>query len=165
MSITKPTILTDKSRLQEIYDLRLEAYENSPKSIYVNRLNFPNGLFDELDEKEDTIHWIVEDDRKIVATARISILYKLNDIKDLDSDFDNYNIPKERPFAYYSRLVVHHQYRKLGIVNELDEIRVKYITSNENIKFAIAWATSDRNEGLIKIGFNKFGLFNYTWGG
>ena len=39
--------LTDKSRLQEVYDLRVMAYEHSPKSVFVNRQIFPNGLFDD----------------------------------------------------------------------------------------------------------------------
>lgn len=41
--LLKPIILTDKSRLQEIYDLRVFAYENSPKAHIVNRQVFAHG--------------------------------------------------------------------------------------------------------------------------
>jgi predicted GNAT family N-acyltransferase len=163
--IYKPELLTDKSRLQEIYDLRVTAYENSPKSIYVNKEIFPQGLFDHLDNRDQTFHWIVKDNNKIIAAARLAIIDDLNEIKDLDEALDKYEIPKHRPFAYYSRLVVHHDYRKLGLVNILDKVRIDYLHENQNIKFAIAWATSDRDKALTNFGFKSFGEFNYTWGG
>jgi len=56
MIVSKPIILTDKSRLQEIYDLRVEAYEKSPKSKYVNKEIFPKGWVDHLDDNINTIH-------------------------------------------------------------------------------------------------------------
>lgn len=160
-----PELLTDKSRLQEIYDLRVTAYENSPKSIYVNKEIFPQGLFDHLDDRDQTFHWIVQDGNNIIAAARLAIIDDLKEIKDLDEALDKYEIPKDRPFAYYSRLVVHQDYRKIGLVNILDKVRIDYLHEQKNIKFAIAWATSDRNEALTDFGFKSFGEFNYTWGG
>jgi len=157
-------VLTDKCRLQELYDLRVTAYEQSPKSIYVNRQQFPNGLSDHLDERHTTLHWIIKDGNAIIAAARLAIINNLADIKDLDEALDKYRIPENRPFAYYSRLVVHPDYRRAGLVQALDNVRIEYLKNHKEIKFAIAWATPDRHEALNAYGFKSFGEFNYSWG-
>ena len=64
----EPQIFTDKSRFQEIYDLRILSYENSNKSVYINRHIFPNGWKDDLDD--EAIHWVIELDGRIVAATR-----------------------------------------------------------------------------------------------
>jgi len=158
----KPQLLTDKSRLQEIYDLRVTAYEHSPKSVYVNRQTFPNGWSDDLDELDNTIHWIIEDDHKIIASARLAIL---ENIEDTNEDFDKFELPTERPFAYWSRLVVHPDYRKLGAVEVLDNIRFQFLNTNTRIAFSICCASMDRSEALMNLGFNYLGDFMYDWGG
>lgn len=162
----KPKLLKDKARLQEIYDLRVMAYENSPKSEFVNRQIFPNGLFDNLDERDKTLHWIIEDENKIIASARIAVCNNFEDLKNDVPDFlDNYKIPKSRPFAYYSRLIVHHEYRKFGFVNKLDKIRVEYLQNQDELSFALAWASSNRHKALENFNFINLGDFNYNWGG
>ncbi len=159
-----PKLLTDKSQLQEIYNLRVTAYEQSPDSIYVNKQLFPQGLSDHLDNQVNTLHWIICDDNKIIAAARLAILDDFADIKDLTNELYTYELPKERPFAYYSRLIVHPGYRKLGLPYMLDKARIDYLRANRNIKFAIGWATPDRNQALVNCGFTPLGDFNYTWG-
>jgi hypothetical protein len=161
----QPELLTDKSRLQEIYDLRVTAYENSPKSIYVNKHLFPNGWSDELDDREQTYHFIIQDNRKIVASSRLAIIEDFQVIKDLYKAFEKFNIPKLRPFAYYSRLVIHQDYRKLGFVNSLDQVRMVFLEKQNNIHFTIACATPDRHEALFNLGFLHLGNFNYPFGG
>jgi predicted GNAT family N-acyltransferase len=158
----KPQLLTDKSRLQEIYDLRVTAYEHSPKSVYVNRQTFPNGWSDDLDELDNTIHWIIEDENKIIASARLAIL---ENIEDTNEEFDKFELPAERPFAYWSRLVVHPDYRRTTAMMMLDSIRKKYLFENTEIKFAISCVTEDRSKALLRIGFNYLGDFMYNWGG
>lgn len=158
----KPELLTDKSRLQEIYDLRVTAYESSPKSIYVNKEIFPNGWFDELDKVDTSLHWIVEDNNKIIAAARLVIL---NNIKDTNEEFDKFELPTERPFAYWSRLVVHPNYRKTNSMLMLDHIRKQYLLDNPKIKFALCCVTEDRSKSLLRLGFKYLGDFMYNWGG
>jgi predicted GNAT family N-acyltransferase len=161
----QPELLTDKTRLQEIYDLRVTAYENSQKSLYVNRQTFPNGWSDHLDHREQTYHFIIQDRNRIVASARLAIIDDLQEIKDLDEALGNFDIPQVRPFAYYSRLVVHQDYRKLGFVNILDEVRMIFLRKHSDIHFAIAWATPDRHEALLSYGFTHLGNFNYKFVG
>lgn len=157
-----PTLLIDKSRLQEIYDLRVTAYENSPKSVYVNREIFPNGWFDNLDTRDETLHWIVEDNDKIIASARLALL---DNIKDTNEDFDKFELPNERPFAYWSRLVVHPNYRKRNVVNMLDKVRFDFINTNQNIAFSVCCASDDRSKILTDIGFKYLGDFMFNWNG
>ena len=162
MNLT-PTLLTNKSKIQEIYDLRVSAYENSPKSNYVNTKLFPNGWKDHLDESEDTYHFIVEDKNKIVASGRVAIIDNIEKITDLDEAFEKYALPEERPFAYFSRLVVHKEYRKMGIPDSLDNVRINFLKENRLARFAIGWATPDRHPSLLKYGFENLGLFNYKF--
>jgi len=157
-----PQLLTDKSRLQEIYDLRVEAYEHSPKSVYVNRKIFPNGWFDNLDNWESTRHWVVTDNDKIIAAARITVL---NVVKDTGEDFDKFELPGERPFAYWSRLVVHPEYRKTSAMLKIDHARKRFMLDNPQVKFALCCVTPDRSKSLLRIGFNHLGEFMYNWGG
>lgn len=158
----KPEILTDKSRLPEIYHLRVAAYENSPKSIFVNREIFPDGMSDELDERETTLHYIIKDNDKIVASARIAVL---NDIKDIDEPVEENELPLGRPFAYYTRLVVHPDYRGLGLSAIMDKVRSDYLRAHKDIHFALAWATSHRKQSLLNVGFRIFTEYEYEWEG
>ena len=158
-----PELLLDKARLQEIYNLRVEAYENSPKSKFVNREIFPKGWRDHLDESEDTYHFIVQEENLIVAAGRVAIIDHIEKITDLDEAFAKYKIPDDRPFAYFSRLVVHKDYRKKGIPDSLDNFRINFLKEKTNAKFAIGWATPDRHPSLLKYGFENLGKFNYKF--
>ncbi len=160
-----PKLLADKSKLQEIYNLRVTAFEDSPKSCYVNRQTCPNGWFDQLDTQEQTHHWVIEDGHKIVAAARVAILHNLNEIEDLGAALDSYHIPQKKPFAYFSRLVVHPQYRGQGFATVLDTIRLDFLHQSQDLNFAIAWCSPSRKRALANLGFNYIGDFNYTWGG
>ena len=157
-----PEILTDKSRLQEIYDLRVLAYEHSHKAEYVNRERFPNGWKDRLDERDETIHWVIEYDNKIVAAARLAIL---NDITEIDENFSSFALPDGRPFAYWSRLVTHPEFRHHNISTLLDNIRKEYLDSHSEISFAICCVTPERIDAINNVGFRFLGDFEYDWGG
>jgi predicted GNAT family N-acyltransferase len=161
----EPKLLTDKSQLQDIYDLRVIAFEDSPKSCYVNHLTFPNGWYDHLDTQEQTHHWIIEEDKKIVAASRVAFIGDLSEIEDLGAALDTYNIPQKSPFAYFSRLVVYPRYRGQGYAAVLDAIRLDFLYKSKELNFAIAWCSPSRKEALKNLGFNYVGDFNYTWGG
>ncbi|MFY9261934.1 MAG: hypothetical protein WAO71_15695 [Gallionella sp.] len=157
----KPALLMDKSRLQEIYDLRVIAYENSSKFSYVNKRLFPDGWFDELDKLDTTLHWIIEVDNIVIASARLAIL---DYIKDTHVDFDKFELPSGRPFAYWSRLVVHPDYRKTSAMMMLDAVRNRYLIDHKNIKFALCCVTEERSKAVIRQGFKYMGECNYNWG-
>lgn len=161
--ILTPELLNDKTRLQEIYNLRVQAYENSPKSIFVNKQMFPMGWSDHLDESENTFHFIVQDNNVIVASSRLALINDINKLTDLDEALEKYKIPTDRPFAYFSRLVVHKDYRKLGIPDSLDNFRINFLKEKTDAKFAIGWATPDRHASLLKYGFENLGVFDYKF--
>jgi len=157
-----PTLLTDQSRLQEIYDLRVLAYEHSSKAQYVNRHLFPDGWTDDLDARDTTLHWIIEDAGRIIAAARLAILHTLSDTNE---EFDQFELPTERPFAYWSRLVVHPDYRRTGATMRLDTVRKTYLTDHPAIRFAVCCLTAERHKAITRLGFQYLGDFMYTWNG
>jgi len=159
MEISAPAVLKDKSRLKEIYDLRTLAYEHSYKTVYVNKNIFPDGWKDYLDEQ--AIHWVAESENTIVASARLVIL---NDLADTREDVSAFELPAGRPFAYYSRLVVHPEFRGYGIGAAMDAIRMSYI-KREDISFAMAFSFAERSQSLLKLGFEELGIVNYKWCG
>lgn len=85
----KPSLLTDKSRLQEIYDLRVTAYENSPKAIYVNKESFPNGWYDELDDRDETFHFVIEDKKRLLQQQDLQLLMTYGKLKTLMRPWKN----------------------------------------------------------------------------
>ena len=157
-----PKVLTDKAKFQEIYDLRVLAYEHSHKAQYVNRQVYPNGWKDDLDELDNTIHWVIESNGKIIAAARLAIL---EDMKQTGEFTDKFEFPKERPFAYWSRLVVHPDYRHSNAMMQLDHARKNYLLQKPEIKFAICWSTPERKNSILRLGFKCIGESEYKWGG
>ena len=74
--LSAPILLTDKSRLQEIYELRVLCWENSKHSNIINHQKYPNGFKDEFDE--ESIHLIITHaDGQIVAACRVTIFDSL----------------------------------------------------------------------------------------
>jgi predicted GNAT family N-acyltransferase len=157
-------LLSDKSQLQKIYDLRVIAYENSEQSAHVNKTLYPNGWSDDLDEKEDVFHWVVMDNERLVASARLVILESLT---ETDGEFEDYTslIPLKRPFVYWSRLVVHPDYRTKGIRIELDKIRKSFLSNNPQIKFALTSAVETRKKHLLQLDFEHLGDTMCEWNG
>lgn len=149
-SFTEPQILTDKSRLQEIFDLRVYAWENSPSPANINKETYPNGFFDKLDEM--AIHWVSFDENgKIIASARLAII---NDVNELPYPqiFANIGLPSQRPFLFYSRLVIHPDYRKIGLKEKFDIVRLRYQVENI-VAFSVATASQSRTKELLKYGW------------
>lgn len=157
----KVQILTNKSQLQEVYHLRVIAYEKSPQSDYVNRDLYPNGWFDHLDHLDTTVHFIISDNNKIIAAARLVILEELESI---GKEFSTIDVPQEAPFAFWSRLVVHPDYRKTSAMMLLDRSRKEYLINHPYIKFAIACVVKARSKSLLRQNFKCIGELMYNWG-
>lgn len=150
----EPILLTDKSRLQEIYDLRVAAWENSERIGSINKTKFPNGWAEEIDK--EAFHFVVVDETdKIVASARISLHNSLDELP-YPSAFKNFKLPTDRPFAFYSRLVVSPNNRNRLLLKKLDQIRIAFLKENK-IPFAIATCKDKRLKSVIEIGFEVLG--------
>lgn len=139
--------LTDKERLQEIYQLRVSAWENSVHQAFVNRTLFSKGWFDDLDETG--IHWIIEDEKEtIIAAARINIVTTVQEIPS----YSLLELPTEMPMAILSRLVVDAQYRCKGMGQRLKQARMDFCKSN-SIPWVLVFVVAEQRANLIE----KFG--------
>ncbi len=151
-----PFLLTDKSRLQEIYDLRVLAWENSPDKAYLNRAKFPNGYFDHLEDQ--SMHFIsTNTENKIIGAARLTECNSLDQLP-YPGIFKFYEskIPKERPFLFYSRLVIHPDFRKTKLRILFDEIRMK-IQQDNFVAFGTMTIKPNRREQLFPHGWIEIG--------
>jgi hypothetical protein len=155
------SLLTDKTRLQEIYDLRLKAYEQSPYSKYINRQKYSSGFFDRLDSFDTTHHYIIEEDNKIIGSTRITVI---NNLAELQENLQDLNLPQTRPFAFCSRTVVDPNFRSIEALSKLDQATMQFINSDPSIKFALCYLPSKRIKAAEKLGFQQIGTIDYDWG-
>ncbi len=152
-TFTEPTILSDFTRLPEIYNLRCVAWENGPFPNSINFTNYPNGFQDKLDVQ--SIHFFSTNwHDEIIAAARLTVLHHFEDLPypKIFTSFSDY--PRERPFLFYSRLVIHPAYRKIGLKQKMDKIRLQY-QQDHRFAFAVATATEGRANELLQYGFRK----------
>lgn len=153
--IYQPELLTDKSRLQEIYEFRVTAYENSSYNQIVNSTLFPNGWFDEVDDF--SYHWYLCNEKNdIIATARLTYFENIEQLKSIGLDLQNFQLPIMRPFGFISRLVVDKSYRGKGVSKLFDELRIQKLRENR-VEFAIAEVRQERISTLYKFGFKTIG--------
>lgn len=120
--------LTDMSRLDEIFQLRVRAYEHSDQRPYINSATFPKGFYDELDNK--CSHFIIENEDRIIACARLIRLRSLSQIpfyklktRVLSSD--------SSWFWYYSRIAIDPDYMKRGLSSLIDEYIIGQLKGQE----------------------------------
>lgn len=149
----RPTVLLDPSRLQEIYDLRVVAWENSSNPSSINRTNYPNGLSEAIDSS--ATHFIVEHNARIVASARVSFHAALEELP-YPHVFQGYNLPATKRFAFFSRLVVLPDYRGRGLSKLLDSIRLDLIASS-SASYTLATCSEFRLDPLLSLGFSILG--------
>ncbi|HVW99909.1 MAG TPA: hypothetical protein VHA52_05685 [Candidatus Babeliaceae bacterium] len=151
------SLLKDKSRLQEIYDLRVIAWERSSRKGVITKDKWPNGWHEEIDH--EAFNFIIENDSgRIIASARISIHEQLDELP-YPSAFQNFSLPEARPFAFYSRLVVHPDFRSHLLYKELDGARIALL-EEKRIPFAIVTCPHKRLKSLMEAGFEILGK---TW--
>ena len=153
-----PELLEDKSSLNEIFRLRVVAWENSHLAKYINSEWYPDGWVEDIDET--SYHFVVKvRDAKIIAASRLSIIY---DESVLGLGLNDVQLPIGRPFAYWSRLVIHPDYRGNGIVKKMDHIRKKFLEST-NCNFMIVCADKERVSSLRNQGFEEIGNVTHQY--
>lgn len=146
-------VLNNRFRLQEIFDLRLHVWENSGNIEFVNRKLFAKGWSDELDET--AIHWVIlNHQNQIVGSARLNIFYSLQE-SPYCASIKHLPFPAEVPFAFFSRLVVHPQYRQRGLSRQLYEARARFCRERK-----IAWSHVFINSPFVINTFEAEGFKN-----
>ena len=154
-------LLTDKTRLQEIYDLRVTAYQDSPYSKYINSEIYPKGYFDNLDPLETTYHWIIEDQQQIIGSVRLAVIH---DLEKMREKLTMLTLPEERPFAYCGRTAVHPKLRGTEVIFKLDRVIKQFIIENDWIKFGLCYVIPERVKAVKRLGFRHIGEIEYDWG-
>lgn len=146
-------LLTNSAQLQEIYNLRLEVWEQSGNTEFVNRQLFPNGWYDELDTT--AFHWVTTNETgKIVAAARLNLFTSL-DTYPYYPAVDHLAFPSAGSFAFFSRLVVHPTYRRMRLSDQLYQARKQFYLERE-----IHWSqVFINNPGVIRL-FESEGYTN-----
>jgi hypothetical protein len=155
-NIIGPLVLTDHSRLPEIYHLRVLAWEQSPGSDNINSQKYPDGYRDHLEER--SIHSIsTNHEGQIIAAARLTVCHSLDELPypDVFKAFEHL-MPTERPFMFYSRLVIHPNYRKRGLAGKFDEMKLAY-QKQKSICLGVATVKPKRYEALRPYGFEALG--------
>lgn len=136
------SFLSDRYRLQEVFEMRLEAWEHTGNHEFVNRELFPHGWFDDLDAT--ALHWITTNERqKIVAAARLNIFNTLEEFP-YSAAVQHLTFPTVAPFAFFSRLVVSPAYRNNGLSRELYLRRAAYCKMR-----GVAWSQVFINNPVV----------------
>jgi len=148
MTSIKPSLLTDYARLQEVFDLRVMAWQEYGQ---INFDKFPNGYYDNLDETG--LHWIIEYDEQIIGSARLNILRHPDELP-YPKTFMRVIEFSNLPFIFYSRLVIHPDYQGNNFSSLLDEVRISFIKKKTAIRNIIATAGLQRANKLKCYGFS-----------
>jgi len=155
----QPELLTDKSRLQEIYDLRVAAYEDSQYKEIVNHKLFPSGWTDEVDDH--SYHWILtNDNNKICAAARLTYFDSIEQLKNFGLDLTKFNINCSKPFGFFSRLVIDNFFRGKGISKMFDNARLLKL-KEDNIETALVEVRQERIKTLHNFNFKIIGEIEF----
>lgn len=146
--------LESLERLPEVYRLRVKAYSDSPCSSLVTPDRYPNGLSDHLEEM--SVHFAAVDSGMIVGSARLT---KLHSVKNLPYSkiFSKVVLPTERPFWFFSKLVVCPAARGHNLGERMDRCRFDFLKQTESKTFALMTAKKWRARKLALVGWEALG--------
>lgn len=148
-----PVITRNIYEWKQIFHLRSVAWQEL--DVSVQNYN-PNSFEETLDLT--AIHWIIKDKNCVVAAARINILRSIDETP-YPLAFRDYDFSLVSPIIFYSRLVVHPNWRGLGLSNQLDKVRIDFIEQNRFL-LTVATANGWRISKLARLGFSVVGPVN-----
>ena len=109
--------------IDQIFKLRVEAWDKSECNIFINKNLYPNGLSDELDNT--ATHWYIEDNGKVVGCVRRNELESLSEFKE-GKNFEKFkNEISSGKFIFYSKIAVHPDYQHKDLAHLLASAVVK----------------------------------------
>lgn len=155
-TFSEPFILEDKSRLPEIFQLRVRAYQDSPLKSHITPEKYPDGYSDNLDNSG--IHFVVCDaNDRIIAAARLNAI---NCIEELPYPgvFRSFELPPEKPFLFYSRLVVESDFRNNRLAANLLR-NVMCYHKEKSFPYGITTVKNNINM-VLSVGFEKLGIID-----
>lgn len=132
---------------QEMGVLRRKAWESVDE---FDDEAFPDEVWvDDFDT--DAIHYAVFDENKIIASARIGVYHSFEDIPYMDM-MKKYKSLFELPVASFNRLVVGINFRRNGIAEILDKVRID-LAREYGVKTIVGQSVPCRIKSLRKSGF------------
>jgi GNAT superfamily N-acetyltransferase len=103
----------------------IEAMIELRLKVWSAQVTFPLTLEDVIDRFEHTArHWGVFDGERCVAAARLSFHDNVEDVPEAVC-LSGVSLQAAKPIAFMSRLVVDADYRRRGLGQQLDEIRIR----------------------------------------
>lgn len=159
MNTMSTTILKDQNRLVEIYHLRVLAYEKARTKTNINFTSYPNGYFDHLEK--NSLHFVCSVKNKIIAAARLTKLSSINQLP-YSKAYAHIEFPPVQSFWYFSRLVVHPDFRGKNLRHQLDNIRFDYLDTELDNSYAMMTARGWRVDELIAKGCSLIGEVDCT---
>lgn len=145
-TVLEPKLLNDNTRLQEIYDLRVSAWENSGKSEVINRHFFPNGWSDDLDDAAH--HWVITNEfDDIVAAARLNI-FDASDQTPHCAIAGSCKESQHGTCGLLGRLVIHPKYQHQSLSGKLIDARLAY-SYEHKIDWLQALVTSEKIKSVL----------------
>ncbi|MGD1847397.1 MAG: GNAT family N-acetyltransferase [Salibacteraceae bacterium] len=153
---SSPILLGGPKRLAEIFALRTLAWERSPGRQQINSSKYPNGYSDCLDA--NSLHFVSTDwNGNIIAAARLSVCNSYADLPYPEMFAQLLHLlPQQRPFAFYSRLVIHPDYRKRGIAQAMDTMRMEK-QQELQLPFGLVTVNAKRCLKIQPYGFVRLG--------
>lgn len=138
-----PELLNDIGRFR----VKTWRNENGVDPIFFSK----DSWTDEIDE--NARHWIITQNKKIVASARLSFHEFIDDVPYADFlQFEHRLLFNDSPVASINRLVVSPEFRGRGFAKLLDMERVK-VAQEFGVNEMIAFPQLSRLESLEKLGF------------
>lgn len=138
-----------QSSLFKLRQLAWTEYGNKAKDVHL--------LYDNLDNS--AVHWVVQSGNTTLAAARLNIIKTKETSSDrlnlLIKTIEKQGIYLPYPLAYFSRLVVHPDFRRRGISHRLYEARFEYL-SDQRVQFTfLCTLRKTLKENLLKGGWNE----------
>lgn len=147
----KLQLLEDSSRLQDIFDLRVDVWERTNPNGFVNHILYPNGWVDELDAT--ALHWAVTNDQnKLIAAARLNLFSNIKGFPYQEA-VGHLDLPWNLPFALLSRLVILPEYQGQGFCKRLSTCRLNYCAEHD-----VAWMQTYITNPKVKKIYNQHGF-------
>lgn len=152
----QPSFIENQKFHKEIFNLRVKVWEDSCFNSIVNKKLFPKGWSDELDIDGKQLV-VFDKSKRIVAAARINVFDSVEQLPFFTS-IHHLNLPKTRPFVYYSRLVVDAHHQGNGVSKSIDDFVINYCKLND-IQWIIG-LSNKRTEVMVKR--SEFKIFGDT---
>jgi GNAT superfamily N-acetyltransferase len=147
-----PVLIRDELTLLQIQELRRRAWSaNGELPDFIAKQDILKDVHD-----IHGMHWAILVDGKPVAAARMCIHDDFASSPDPEA-LDGYTNLIRVPLASLTRLVVHPDFRRLGLSTLLDDVRIKYAEQNGCKSIVGVTETDFRIRKLKGMGFSQLG--------